>query len=539
MDSSNPTPRDFCTASDTLLSDLLLDNDFSIAELSQVLNVLRDPTFDLTQLSLQNASDTYSGLSRSQSQSLLPLQRDSSSDCAGMPIVILELVLQYISASRASFHDIAMESKPTPLSESAKTLVNMSLVHRTWTGLAQRVLAYRVQVHGVDGIRRALVSSVLGPWTRELSFTYAVNRRIHTDFDGECSTVVFPYLCALLQKFQNLRLLSIWTYFDTDNFDIRLIQSLLATIKGLEGLNGLWLLHRAFRGAYRTGGNPGFAELCLVLPEIRRLEYLCLTDWGLPVQVPERITYSTQAKIHTPKWKVHDYSIPPPPPLQLTPCKYLKSISQRWRPQMELPVKYVDWLLRPRGSYAIDALSITLTTPRSSALRVETTFVERDETESNVPLICDPQRFLEVISDHFSGLTTLQLNIHNVRRWSYLVQLLNKCNTVRRLSILLECYLSSESFDDFDFPPTVEELHVRIQPRAGNEAHVLGTFARCLECGRFPSLKSLSFTSMSSYVFSPPSPEVSSLLSIFTARGVRCEVGHDGDYVQSSVRGTV
>jgi hypothetical protein len=166
-----------------------------------------------------------------------------------------------------------LRQKPPPLCTSSRALFNVSLVHRAWTVPSQRTLAIQIHAHGVAGVRKALASPSVGPWTRELLFTCATKPLQDDDernFDGELPTCVLPYLTALISKVPNVQLLSLPTHFDEFNFDIDgLMRPLLRALKGLEKLKGLWLSHTPnISGWYDGGLSPCLAEFCFILPEL-------------------------------------------------------------------------------------------------------------------------------------------------------------------------------------------------------------------------------------------------------------------------------
>jgi hypothetical protein len=320
----------------------------------------------------------------------------------------------------------------------------MSLVYRTWTVPSQRALAIQVHAHGVAGIRRALASSSVGPWTRELLFTCAVEPGHHDDdnFDEEHPICVFPYLTALMSKVPNVQLLFLPTYFDSFNFDIDgLMQPLLQVLKGLAKLRGLWLLHTPFHmGNFDGGLNPCLAEFCLILPEIQSLEYLLLSHWSLPPRRHRSFLSHKQIHIHVPEWKRFKYNTPLPPSMKITPPKTLRTLSLEGFRKYNYPVQHIDWLLRPRHGYE----------PRNLFLGIE---VERSGGESSRSgQTCDALQFISTISAHLPGMTSLHLDVHHYQYEdtikpgyeSPLSRLLHGSLDLKRL--ILDVY----RFDDFN-----------------------------------------------------------------------------------------
>jgi hypothetical protein len=354
----------------------------------------------------------------------------------------------------------------------------------------------------VEGIQRALALPSIGLWTREVLFTCATRLDYDGDFDGELPSEVIPYLNALVRKLQNIQLLSVWTYFDEYNFDVSLMRSFLDALKGLERLKGLWLSHRNFNGAIINGINPCLAELCLVLPEYRSLQALHLEGWSTPTQGPRRLLRSTQTYLHIPKWKLRSYASPPPPPLQITPAKCLRRLSLKWYPRKELPVCYVDWLLRRRGEYGITSFCLELQMDSEEDGEMADAF-EPLSLITNTSS-CEPRRFVAVISNHLSEIATVQLVLWE-DPWtslnephgpgSLLIPLVEKCSSACELHITLHSNAVNETGVDLDsrIAPTVEALYVQVDAPYGYENGFLvdvdATLLRLLEKNNLPKLK--------------------------------------------------
>jgi hypothetical protein len=142
--------------SDALLAQLFNSREFTTDEMTKSLEVVRRVVHDGVRPTLRSIVGAYSGHPHCQTPLRLRL-KSSSQDamlligCAGMPAVVIHLIIQHFSDTRRLFNELAMrgvyEELP-PSCTSTGALFNMSLVHRTWTIPSQRALAIQVHAHG-------------------------------------------------------------------------------------------------------------------------------------------------------------------------------------------------------------------------------------------------------------------------------------------------------------------------------------------------------------------------------------------------------
>lgn len=129
--------------------------------------------------------------------------------------VIAELLAEHIDSQRIPFHrscqiDGSYYYRPVGW-EIDFELERMSLVHRSWTHIAQRYLRRRINIVGQKGLRHLLQNPQIGPWVRELSFS---GRTTDSNF-AHISTKEIPrLLCDILKRCPNV------THFYLNNFHL-------------------------------------------------------------------------------------------------------------------------------------------------------------------------------------------------------------------------------------------------------------------------------------------------------------------------------
>lgn len=168
----------------------------------------------------------------------------------GLPIVLVELIAEQVRSERRAFVDIGDERRfYNPMmvdTDPDGTLHAMSLVHPSWTGIAQRCLRRRITVSRRSKLERLFRSPQLGPWLQE--FAYCDNE---TDSRavGHYPSEVERMLCGILQRCSNLKRLYIAAQQLPFNGAIATASCrILQQLGCLLSLEGLWL--------HRLGPNP-------------------------------------------------------------------------------------------------------------------------------------------------------------------------------------------------------------------------------------------------------------------------------------------
>ena len=348
----------FSSRSDELLASLLCIHDFTVAELRRTLDRLRES--GRAKATAKNIGEVYRTISTTlQTRAIARSHVGSVHVCHGMPSIVLEGVIQCILQERPPFEHSALTMDSTPVPVCDRTLANMSLVHRTWSDSAQRALFSCVYIRGLKGLRSALASPCVGPWTQDVCFKWRRVWRADDDPKGEPVEEVLPLLSALLRRLSNVRKLTIWTYFtETDS---SVMTELLETLKELLDIEELRLLHE-YTFEDSDPGCPHLHELCTVLPYLRRLRTLHIRQWVTPNQTLEyelRRRELQRERTRPPKTRPELQQILPPPMLDVTPSPMLEHVALH---STDVSFACADWLFWPRQDYSPKNISLTLQT---------------------------------------------------------------------------------------------------------------------------------------------------------------------------------
>lgn len=164
----------------------------------------------------------------------------------GLPGVLVELISEQVCSERSGFVDVNGRPRlffnPNPSPDDVDpdvTLRNMSIVHPSWTGIAQRCLRRRIAVWKRSELERLFRSPLLGPWAQE--FTYGDNQKVKHNVRSHPPEVE-RMLCGIILRSPNLKRLYIDVHqlpFDTATAtsSYRIFQLL----GHLHSLEGLWL----------------------------------------------------------------------------------------------------------------------------------------------------------------------------------------------------------------------------------------------------------------------------------------------------------
>lgn len=215
-------------------------------------------------------------IARNRNQVRKPDQNTAQSFLAGYSRssgLIPELLAEFVDSQRLPFHHhdlVPTLSHNQQLCEMSDMLVNMSLVHRTWTDAAQRRSRRRIHVDQSD-MQDFLKSTKIGPWVRELSVRVRISR-----FERNSSaTQVARLLSRILERCPNVTHLYLDNLVSRDadnaapeNISEELDGDVIARIANLEHLEYLWLR------CISKMGDRIFKRICTVVPGLRRLKSL-------------------------------------------------------------------------------------------------------------------------------------------------------------------------------------------------------------------------------------------------------------------------
>lgn len=155
----------------------------------------------------------------------------------GIPRVVVELVAEEVHSERGAFVDVCANAhdifQKLGDADPNETLRTMSLVHPSWTGIAQRCLRRRISAWSLLELHNLFRSHHLGPWVQELAIRDCPNG-FH-NVRGHPSEVE-RMLCGILQRCPiEAKKLPIEATIVTSNY--RFLQEL----GHLHCLEGLWL----------------------------------------------------------------------------------------------------------------------------------------------------------------------------------------------------------------------------------------------------------------------------------------------------------
>ena len=146
----------------------------------------------------------------------------------------------------------------------------MTLVHRSWTEAAQRVLRRRLVVRGPDKLYELRHNLELGPWVREFSYK-AWTLKPTIDMSSHRFATIFV---EILRACPNIRDLRFETYFHID-------AKTSALDKVINELPHLPSLERLCLKNYQSkDGLPDLRLFLQVLPRLTTLKSLTLVDWA-------------------------------------------------------------------------------------------------------------------------------------------------------------------------------------------------------------------------------------------------------------------
>ena len=257
----------FSTYSDARLAGLFLDSDFPVVLLKKVFDVVLDPDFKPEEVTFEDVWDMFvfiSGRRRKNASqrelaptALAPAVIDTGT-CPGegrneeadriratpgvIPPLVLDLVVSRLIEDRMPLGVAASDPWwPSAFQSNIEPFYSMSLVHRSWSTIAQRGLRQRVVIP-YQHIGRFLLSPFCGPWINEMIVYWSVENGSVGVTKGD-----IWLLEALLERTTNLRSLSfntslIWSKdFLRPSFDVGICLEIMSDL--LPNLENLWLKH--------------------------------------------------------------------------------------------------------------------------------------------------------------------------------------------------------------------------------------------------------------------------------------------------------
>ncbi|EJD02443.1 uncharacterized protein FOMMEDRAFT_157656 [Fomitiporia mediterranea MF3/22] len=271
------------SASDALLAAFSVDlsRDLNSNVLDAILTLVRDEKFNARDVTFGTAQDVAKHISEqrkriAQKRALtsphsLPSgsnQNDARMD-GGIPPLIIDFVAQQLAREMIPLAeqvdwDTNMYNVADAKCPREQDLLNMALVHRTWTQPVSRVLRTRAKLFGAKTLQSFLRSPRMGSWLREVYFVESL--------DNENAREMVRLLKHLLRNAPNLRKLAIRTWWRLDVRDMYDFHQVILELEHMQHLESLWLFPN-------RGHVACLPTLCSVLPNLRSLKALYIRNW--------------------------------------------------------------------------------------------------------------------------------------------------------------------------------------------------------------------------------------------------------------------
>lgn len=310
----------FNSKTDAVLAEMLFKEELGIQKFNQLLTVLRNPEFDVKDVTFKNPLEIFHHVASKKQEAAV--ERSGNIAVAGMPSLVLSGVIRTLVEEVPS---IEGPEGHRPLSEAERTLLNMTLAHRSWSFLAQKGLGERVFIRGTASLRAAMLSPLLGSWTKQLAYKWVMTTHWRNGPIPEDPEETYTLLGDLLGRLTGLQRLSLWSMHN--QCGDAPVCPFMNALESAPSLEYLWLSHDFFeRGEKR--GNGLLPLLCETLPKMQRLKSLSFTYW----------TCDKDATID----------------LEGTaPGRNLKQLALM---DVGSP-SYTTWLTRPRGDFALSKIN--------------------------------------------------------------------------------------------------------------------------------------------------------------------------------------
>ncbi|KAL5520300.1 hypothetical protein ACEPAG_9514 [Sanghuangporus baumii] len=348
----------FSTYSDAKLAGLFLDNDFPVVLFKKVFDAILDPDFKPEDVTFEDVWDMFIYISGRRKKDAskrelapavtIPDQEDKKVETTPIrtnpgviPPLVLDLVVDRLIKGRMPLGVAASDPWwASAFQSNIEPFYSMSLVHRSWTTIAQRGLRQRVVIP-YQYINRFLLSPFCGSWITEMIIYWSVENGSIGVTKGD-----IWLLEALLDRTPNLRSLSfntslVWLKdFPQPSFDVDICLEIISDL--LPDLENLWLKHMPAPVSSTEECLDACVEvrsLSRQLPKLRSLRFLSVTSWGSATDGGE----SSQEQPDL-NWSEH-----PPSHLKAIELSHCEG----------LQCEDLKWLLKPRDEFQLESLSLT------------------------------------------------------------------------------------------------------------------------------------------------------------------------------------
>lgn len=328
----------FRTASDALIAQLLLCRGVPASSVDLFLRMVRGPLFGHSHVSLKTAQDIEVRVCehREQIEAACSVQLRDSSTSSGMPMAVLDQVVDLLASSAGPFlremdrradRYSAQDEYGTPLANysARQDLLNMSLVHRSWTEASRRPLRHRVILDWPRDLEKFARDPLCGPWIYEFGCCFGP------------SDLLLKLPSSLTHWDVLLGLLSRMPYVEAFALErVTLTKNCVAAERVLQAVCSLTYLKQL--SLRLPPSCPHLVTFCELLPALQRLEFLRLEAWRCSEHETEKSPSSALR------------ALGPPRSLKTIDIAFSSSI---------LPLSYLSWLVRPRNGFCVRSLAVT------------------------------------------------------------------------------------------------------------------------------------------------------------------------------------
>lgn len=303
----------FPTPSDALFSSFFIKYTGTVpmSLFDELLALFRHDDFHPDQVTIQEPENIMNHIASERQliakerNSTTPKTMDARSNIARYPRIstlIPELLAEYLDSQHLPFHReierCAAYGRVEPPGETKRTLETMSLVHRSWTDIAQRYLRRRIFISGIEQLPSVFHSPQIGPWVRQLSFHNlgAPHQsqdmpRLLSGILKICPNVTHLHLHNFRQHKADYQETEIKAY-EIGNL-IKVPHDIIAQLADMKHLQHLWLRQPSlFESDYED-----FWRLSMELPRLRFLKSLSIDSMDVPWWRKGQASVNTQAQM--------------------------------------------------------------------------------------------------------------------------------------------------------------------------------------------------------------------------------------------------
>ncbi|KLO09237.1 hypothetical protein SCHPADRAFT_575281 [Schizopora paradoxa] len=338
--------------------------------LETFLRITHSPLFDVKKLTIRRSDEIDTRISEGRANATIPVYGSS----AGMPMVILQGVADifereyywsifgpgalptvFSSTHSESGSELAsprsdpLWRRPTnehPMSarKSGKSLLSMSLVHRTWTKVAQMALRRHIVIRSGNGLASFLRNPHCGSWIKSLWISSAYRQDSFTDEEG-IDWMPARLLVSLFSRAPNIIHLVVTIHSRAMSTDLDVqhklnVQSLIIALEH-RLLRNLRVLELVCNTVTRSSMLHLLRRIC-DLDGLSCLTFLCHSTGVEPTSEEGTISVGSASIANL---------LPPPS---------LKTL-QVTLTAVEFQLETVKWFIRPRDGYALENVHFDLT----------------------------------------------------------------------------------------------------------------------------------------------------------------------------------